>query len=283
MDLNFSQRVGVSPITKPFQLNSIDDELKNELWNIFYEHILKKTGPNLNNGSAQLLANWLWKEFFRRRVDEAPINWYSLLDVIKGDFYEFSWDETYRFMEFSLYFPFINKLDYISTLNRILERQFSGYRMINDIIVPISNQIEVDEINSAINVNKQYTPLDGVNIHLASALKFLSDRVNPNYRNSVKESISAVESACRIATKSNSLSDALNNLESAGVFINKQLKESFIKIYAFTNDKTSGIRHAIIDAHDPPDFETAKYMLVASSAFINYLIPLANRANLFKK
>jgi len=284
MDLNFSQRMGIAPITKPLQLDSINDELRNELWNIFYEHILTKTGPEAaHNNALQFLSSNLWKYFFVEPVDEAPKNWYSLLNLLKEVFFLFEWYDVYRFMEFLIYFPFTITENYIKSINSCLERQFSGYRIINNIIVPISNELEISEINSSIDLNKQYTALEGVNIHLVSAVKFLSDRTNPDYRNSVKESISAIESACRIATKSKSLGDAFTNLESAGININKQLKESFIKIYAYTNDKVSGIRHAIIDAHDAPDFETAKYMLVAASAFINYLIPLANKAKLLEK
>jgi hypothetical protein len=38
------------------------------------------------------------------------------------------------------------------------------------------------------------TEEDAVSEHLNTAIGFLSDRKNPHYRNSIKESISAVES-----------------------------------------------------------------------------------------
>lgn len=48
--------------------------------------------------------------------------------------------------------------------------------------------------------------------HLEQALQLLSDKKNPDYRNSIKESISAVEAICqKITGKPNAtLGDALN-------------------------------------------------------------------------
>jgi hypothetical protein len=73
-------------------------------------------------------------------------------------------------------------------------------------------------------------------------------------------------------TGESTLGKALNALESKGIKIDDQLKNGFDKIYAFTNNKQSGIRHAIIEEHKNPDFDDAKYMLVVCSSFINYLV-----------
>jgi len=124
---------------------------------------------------------------------------------------------------------------------------------------------------------KFLTALEGANIHLTNALELISDKKSPNYRNSVKESISAVESTCRIITGENTLGKALNKLESKGLNLNNQLKNGFDKIYAYTNDKNNGIRHAIVTSPTEPDFADAKYMLISCSAFINYLITKAEK------
>ena len=39
------------------------------------------------------------------------------------------------------------------------------------------------------------------------------------------------------------------------------------KIIARTNNKQSGIRHPIVDEHNDPDCDEAKYILLLSSAF----------------
>jgi hypothetical protein len=51
------------------------------------------------------------------------------------------------------------------------------------------------------------------------------------------------------------------------------LKIAFGKLYGYTYDKETGIRHAMInDSKYPPDFADAKFMLVACSALVNYLL-----------
>jgi hypothetical protein len=124
--------------------------------------------------------------------------------------------------------------------------------------------------------------LKGVHKHLESALEKLSDRKNPDYRNSIKESISAVESLCIIISKNPkaSLGQALKAIEDK-VGLHQALKQGFEKIYGYTSNE-GGIRHAMID-ESTCDFDDAKYMLVSCSAFINYLIMKASKAGLIDK
>ena len=111
----------------------------------------------------------------------------------------------------------------------------------------------------------------GVRTHIRTALKFLSDRKSPDYRNSIKESISAVESICQVLTGDDkaTLGDALNKLENH-FNLHGALKAGFKSLYGYTSDQ-DGIRHAILKEQDI-SFSDAKYMLVSCSAFANYLI-----------
>lgn len=112
---------------------------------------------------------------------------------------------------------------------------------------------------------------DAVSKHISTALSLLSQKPEPDYRNSIKESISAVECICRKITKKNTLGDALKELDRSGIILPQMLKASFEKLYVYTNDKATGIRHALMDERDSPNFEEAKFMLVACSAFVNYI------------
>ena len=47
------------------------------------------------------------------------------------------------------------------------------------------------------------------------------------------------------------------------------LQQAFKKLYGYTSD-ADGIRHALLEEASL-DFEDAKFMLVACSAFVNYL------------
>ena len=52
--------------------------------------------------------------------------------------------------------------------------------------------------------------------------------------------------------------------------VHQSLKEAWLKMYGWTSDE-SGIRHSLTTGADP-GFAAARYMLVACSAFVNYLI-----------
>jgi hypothetical protein len=99
----------------------------------------------------------------------------------------------------------------------------------------------------------------------------LSDRSAPDHRNSIKESISAVESLCKNLTSdpTATLGQALKPLEDKGI-IHPALKSALAKLYGYTSD-SGGIRHAMLD--EPClTFSDSKFMLVVCTAFANYLV-----------
>ena len=103
------------------------------------------------------------------------------------------------------------------------------------------------------------------------------DRDNPDYENSIKESISAVEAICEIITgtkgKEATLGNMLKKMEEKGVEIHGGLKSAFNILYGYTSD-ANGIRHAGDIGGASSTFEEAKFMLVACCAFTNYLTAL---------
>ena len=159
-----------------------------------------------------------------------------------------------------------SKEDIIDCLNSIFEKEFVGYRFVNERITPITDNIEVNEIEDAIN-----TPYEQIKSHLRKSIELLSDRDNPDYENSIKESISAVECMCStIIGKATTLKDALKKLESTGLNIHPSMKTAFEKLYGYTSDGT-GIRHSGQLGGPKSTFEEAKFMLVSCCAFVNYL------------
>lgn len=154
---------------------------------------------------------------------------------------------------------------FVLDINRSFTRLYYAYRVIDDQIVQITDEEEIIAIVDSMKVS------NSVRTHLSDALKHLSTRPNPDYRNSIKESISAVEAMCRKITGENTLGKALNKLEKNGVKIPTMLKSAFEKLYVYTNDESSGIRHALMDDSDMPGFDEAKFMVVSCCAFINYI------------
>ena len=158
--------------------------------------------------------------------------------------------------------------DEMKEFNGVFEQEFVGYRFIGDVITPISDEIEVMTIEKGLEVE-----FKGCRAHIHKALGFLSDREKPDYKNSIKESISAVESICKIITGdiNSDLSRTLKKLKEAGIHIHPTLEQAWGKLYAYTCDE-GGVRHAEKAYESNVTFEEAKYMLVSCCAFVNYLI-----------
>lgn len=99
----------------------------------------------------------------------------------------------------------------------------------------------------------------------------MTDRKKPDYRNSVKESISAVESLCMTLSDDPkaSLGVALNKIEKTHE-LHPAFKKALSNLYGYTSD-ADGIRHALLDESNI-SYSDAKYMLVSCSAFINYVL-----------
>lgn len=150
--------------------------------------------------------------------------------------------------------------------NFIMQQEYMGYRLIKGQARPITDENEVSAVQETVDIK-----YSDVKQHISKALNFLSDRQAPDYANSIKESISAVERMCSIILgKATTLVDALKHLEDSGVKIHPALKGAFIKLYGYTSD-ASGIRHAGELGGPDSTFEEAKFMLISCCAFINYL------------
>jgi hypothetical protein len=159
-------------------------------------------------------------------------------------------------------------------VNDVLQSNVSAYRLVGNKVVQMTSDIEIRTVEAALA-----TPNAAVQEHLGQALAHLSDRENLDYRNSVKESISAVEAICAtiVGKPHASLGDALTRIETK-VSIHAAQKEAFQKLYGYTSD-AQGIRHAL-SGEAPLTADDAKFMLVSCSAFIEFLISKADQARI---
>ncbi len=278
--MKFSQRIGKTPFKIDFQIESMDDDLRNSLWNaikLFYFD--KVQFNNISDSEYDYFFNIVWLHFFKWPLDTLDDYFNTTYKKILELFFIWKWYEVYDFIEFicKIECP-TNTEKFIKFCNQMLERELAGYRIISEKITPITNKNEISEIETALEKSKE-TKLAGVNKHLKEALDKLSDRKSPDYRNSIKESISAVESICRIIAKNKkaTLGDALKKIESS-IELHPALKKGFSAIYGYTSD-ADGIRHSMQEKANI-DFADAKYMLVSCSAFINYLIDKSRRAGI---
>jgi hypothetical protein len=280
---SFSQRKGLKPIKSVMQVDSMDDDLRNGLWNalkIFYWHKADESGYSYQLSSIQdihLLLVFIWRDYFKKPIENIDNNWNIVRTSIKKYFFDCTWNEAYDFIEFiaNTYKGESNNEEFMEFCNFILEREMSAYRFIAGQLAQITSEEEVNSIEEALNDTSALKP---ANNHLTTALNLLSDRKSPDYRNSIKESISAVEAMCNIINGNKStLGQALKQIE-AKIALHPALKGAFSNLYGYTND-ADGIRHALLDEPNL-DFEDAKYMLVSCSAFINYLISKAAKTGI---
>ena len=277
----FSQRHGFSPVKSVIQVHSMDDALRNGLWNgldMVYWSKAGNTALLKHDDAIYPLIRYIWLDYYKEPIDTIPFNWDGAYKQIRSYFFSCEWFEVYDFVEFiaSNYGGSSTNERFMKYSNSILEREVSGWRFIAGRIAPITSEEEIAEIEEALESEDS---LRAVATHIKTALDFLSDKKTPDYRNSIKESISAVEAICRIITNNDKamLPDALKVI-TGKIDLHSALKQAFNKLYGYTSD-ADGIRHSLLEESDL-DFEDAKFMLVSCSAFINYLKIKASKAGI---
>ena len=250
--------------------------------------------PNIDYWNK--VARHVARYFRKTPVDELPHNNYDARDWLKNYFFELDWFAAYDLTEFivhnhrtmttiqhSGYPDFMHQVDVqrlIQLVNYVLEQELSGYRFIQEILTPISNKEEVEAIEASAAA-AQNSGLRGAHHHIQSALELFGKKPTPDYRNAIKEAISAVESVAKQISEKDSatLDPALKKL-SEKTDIHAALRSGFSKLYGYTSDE-KGIRHALLDEPNV-GFAEAKYMIVSCSAFVHYLIQKADAANLLR-
>jgi|ERR1035438_1893721 hypothetical protein len=272
----FSERIGVTQPKTVMQLGSMDADLRNGLWNVCYDGLLKSCWkkyfrPNENFNFPRSL----WIDFFKLPIDALPHTGRQVLEFIRAFYFnKATWSDVYDFVEFLAGLRQADRA-FTKNCNAVLERELSGYRFSECQLVPITTTEELKALERAVDLSEPY---QSVRLHVSTAIDLFSDRKNPDYRNSIKEAISAVEAMCRIITgdEKATLGQALKRLEDKGIPLHRALKNSFSNLYGYTND-ADGIRHALLE-ESTLDFEDAEFMLVSCSAFVNYLAAKAAKS-----
>ena len=267
----FSQRHGLVPTRTDLQVDFIDRELRTRLYNAFYEHFVEAVTTD-GFWTINPVHVHIWTEHLVQRRDLIGQN--AFLSVVLERFTKGAWYEVYDLVEFSA----LLDESFLRDVNRVLEAQFAGYRFVGTRLVPITSPDEIGAIETALAASTATGTLSGVREHLEAALDLFANRSKPDYRNAIKEAISAVEYLARkLVGQPTTLGDALKRIASTGtVDIHPALKGAFSQLYGWTSDG-SGIRHALTDQAADITPEDARFMIVACSAFVNYLIAKAHK------
>ena len=279
----FSERYGYTKASDVIIREKITPEIQNAICSCYDKlpDLFNEVIVYYQDAKAEYknLEEYLWVYFLNERaanfsdgykyhvvatvyIEDKSNAWYKKLDIIEKTIqYLRNFDaKNHKFYSVAS--------NFIKLLNSAFERLNFAYRIINDAIVEITSEQEIKTIEIAIDNSAR-----NVKMHLNRALELYAQRPDGDYRNSIKESISAVEAFCREKTGENTLGKALNKLEKNGIVFPDVLKHAFDKLYAYTNQPDAGIRHALMDDTGvyTPKAEEAIFMLVSCSAFINYL------------
>jgi hypothetical protein len=264
----FSIRNGFAP-SKKIVFGKQEDGCINRLWNCLFNYCGDKDECVEYFGAVKYILDNIGEI-----QHQAPINNRNALSTISDTWYK-KWYKAFDVLEMFLKYVFeeendcpLSADDYCKEFNRILEEEKSGYRFIKWKAVPITNPAELELLTEATT-----SPFDSVNAHFRKAIDFYADRIAPDYENSIKEAISAVEAMCCVITgvtgSQATLGKTLKKLKDNGVIIHGAMEQAFSQLYGYTSD-ADGIRHGGIDFANAPA-EDAKYMLLTCSAFVNYL------------
>lgn len=288
----FSDRRKINPLNTDIQIDSLDKRTRNKLSNLiknwcdiirkreyevsFFENLLNNAYGEFVTDSMKYGFEYDYSKSFEK---------YICRTILTGDYSEVLTLIEYIAKSVSSIFEEIYKRDphyfygqrtnCTDELNDLFKEEFVGYRMVDGEITPITDEVELNVVETSLDIG-----FEGCRAHIKKGLSLLSNRDNPDYKNSIKESISAVESICQIICKDDkaTLGKTLNQLEANGIKLHKSLKEAFSKLYGYASDE-GGIRHAEGMFESDVSFEEAKYFLVSCCAFVNYLIAEFTKKN----
>jgi hypothetical protein len=284
--MGFSEREGYKKI-KEIQIESIDNELKNGIWNLIWKIYFRSVGADvLYEEAVRDFFEPVWENHFKLPMDvksslRFDVSFERYLDEFKEAYFnkENKWYELYDLIEFIATKTSNRDMNqrFILECNKLLESEMAAYRFVDGRICTITSKEEIKEVEKALN-----SPFQAVNSHIQNALDLYADKVNPSYRNSIKESISAVEAMCRLIVKDEpTLGKALKQIETQGtIIIPHALKEAFAKLYGYTSS-SQAIRHSLGLTEEPNvKQDDARFFLIACSAFVNYLATKALEAGI---
>lgn len=266
----FSQRKGFTKVSNNIQKDYISSELRNRLWNVLETHIWSKYISSESQYHIFFSIEFdnylmsLFDKFLKAPLQKKPGTCGTAYKFLEGYFFNSEWYKVYDFLEFTIDYFLKEKI--VNDINTVLSEELSAYRYVHNLFTEITASTEIEMLEEALSENK----FPGVTKHLQRGFELLSDRDQPDYRNSIKESISAVESIVTliVSKPKSSLGDALKLLDKQKK-IHPALIKSFESLYGYTSDE-DGIRHSMLEEPNLTA-DDAKFFLLSCTSFINYL------------
>lgn len=273
MNIPFSQRYGYIKPENVFIRESFTGSILNSTYNfiqnLFHEQYIPYDYSDLHGE--------LWLKVLNLRIDQMGPSitdlildernpWYERIDHLEWliNYIRSYINDTNKGFTPVYVMNCNNALDrHLLWLNSEFERHNYAYRIINDVFIETTSSSEMAVIQESL------AEADANSVtHLQESLKLLSpSNQELSTRNAIKEAISAVEVTARQITNASTLDEAFKKLRD----IHPMIKLSIEKLYHYTNQKDTGIRHGWMEQSDEPTINEAIFVLVTSCSFINYL------------
>ena len=276
--MSFSERQGYRKPAPMLEEDDLPEGLRNRIWDVLWTNYFRHTSDGFGdyNGTFEELSALLRHTYFKMPIDERPSSPSIECQLIRDRYFQLQFPEFYDFLETmaanavaSIYRDYSNTRDYfVEQCNAVLEQEKARFRFVSNLITKLTNEEEMTEVEVAADT-------DEGGIHIRRAIELYRDRATPDYRNSIKESVSAVEATYRRLTgrEHKDIGAAIAAMESDGMRLPKSLKAGFSRIYGWASGK-GGIRHALMEDDRTVTEAEARLMLVMCSAYVNYLLNL---------
>ena len=260
----YSDRKNITNFRDIVQFEDLNERTRNKIYTLMSKYT--------NNNE---FVEFLYVEIFSCTVDDVP----RVQDIFgKNHLDIFSINSQLK--DFLLVHPYnaifdllegINKFwkqrdnSFEEAINNIFKEENVQHRFVNGIITDIINEHEIKEIQESLDKN------DDSSVHISKAINHLYNRQKPDYENSVKESICAVEVKCKKITNmpTATLGAAIKKVKENGINLHPALEQSISQLYGYASN-ANGIRHGGGMAATITEKE-AKLVLTICTSICNYL------------
>lgn len=280
-NLTWSQKNGVSPLPRQLRLDEISNEFRAIIWAAIYRDFnsLQKIYSRQQHGSQH--THPYWRSFIEdyavkiehRQVDTLSNHKDDAILWLKERVYKNHYHDVLTFLQ-AIFEHRLIRQDLKTRIQIAFETARMAYRVIDFQIVPIGTEAEATNIKKAFE-DASAIEQKGPASHLKNSASALT---SGNWADSVRESISAVESVAKVACPEkdgDTLGPIVTQLVKDGRIKHSGLGKSLKNLYGYTSNE-KGVRHALVfDDEANIDEKDAMLLFGACASFVSYLIQIS--------
>ena len=259
----YSDRKNITNFRDIVQFEDLNERTRNKIYTLMSKYT--------NNNE---FVEFLYVEIFSCTVDDVPrvqdifgknhLDIFSINSQLKDFLLVHPYNAIFDLLEGINKFWKQRNNSFEKDINAIFKEENVQHKFVNGIITDITEEHEIEEIQNRLDKN------DDSSNHISKAICHLYDRQNPDYENSIKESICAVEVKCKEITKDPkaTLGSAIKQLKDNGIDIHPSFEQGISKLYGYASD-AKGVRHGGGKEAAVTERE-AKLILTICTATCNY-------------